>query len=247
MVNPMPRTIPIPVSAFFVVLASAFAVGCGQSGGSACLEDDCSEALGPVQAKDAPPPPGPLCTDVGREYVGLGKSRLTRTRIQGLKGMDRGRMKPFSALVTEYGRVLGAENAPELIAQSGDTFASPGPRAYAEPAANAVSLFTAYRVAFEGCLKLTGGIERAGDTPVDAKFAEAPTADVAKAQCEAWTRKFWSRAGSPEEVQACVDVAVSESLKEEQTNGEAPLDATPPRRWAYACAAVLTSTNFLAY
>ena len=49
---------------------------------------------------------------------------------------------------------------------------------------------------------------------------------------------------TPEEIQACVDVAVSDSLEEAvPAGGKKATD--PRRRWAYSCASVLTAPGFL--
>ncbi len=221
-------------------------LGCGESEQPTCLED-CTAPV-PVVPDPATTTPAPICADMGKERMGLGGVKLTAGRDEAVAGAERGRMKPHSALITELGRVLGEDNTPDLIFTSGDTFASAPARTYMEPAANAVSLYTAYRVAFEGCARLTGVIpNRTGKVVGDPKYLVAPTTATVQTECESWTRKFWSRPGTPDEVRACVEMAMTESLKEDQTNGSPPLDATPQRRWAYACATVLTATGFLAY
>jgi hypothetical protein len=50
-------------------------------------------------------------------------------------------------------------------------------------------------------------------------------------------RTFWSRTASPDQTAACVDVAVT---------GAATV-TDPRKRWAYACASVLSSAGFLTY
>src|SRR4051812_39828729 len=93
----------------FSVLA-ALLVACG---------DDPNSLLGASGGTDpnAPPttptdPPKPidptdpaLCS--GREYVGFGAKHLETGRAVAKLGVDRGRLKPFAALQTEYPRVLG--------------------------------------------------------------------------------------------------------------------------------------------
>lgn len=231
-----------------VGLVSTLAVGCGDD--ERCLIGRCDEPAssgGAGRGAEATAE-APLCTSTGRERLGLGKAKLGVGRVAEPHGADRGRMKPYSALLTEYARVLGEDNAPDLVRSSGATFGEPAERTFLEPEPNAVSLFTAYRVAFEGCLRVTGALPNAkGQTAGDAKYAAAPTADTARAECSAWAHRFWSRAATPDEVNACVEVAMVESLKEDQTNGSAPVATTPVRRWAYACASVLTATGFLTY
>ncbi len=135
-------------------------------------------------------------------------------------------MKPFGALKTEFERVLG--NKPASLATADATFAAPPARWYAEPAANAVALKTAYDIAFDGCLTYVA---------TDPKLAAAPTAATASEACAGMARKFWSKTPAPQEIQACVDVATTGAASE-------PVAA---RKWAYACASVLTSAGFLTY
>src|SRR4029078_8985959 len=101
-----------------------------------------------------------------------------------------------------------------------------------------------------GCLALTGAVANTQNmTDGDAKYAMDPDANTARTECTAWTRKFWSRDASPDEVQACVEVAVNDSASEVVAdNGNVVTQrSAPQRRWAYACATVLSATGFLAY
>jgi hypothetical protein len=50
-------------------------------------------------------------------------------------------------------------------------------------------------------------------------------------------RKFWSKTPAPQEIQTCVDVAITGAASEPDA----------PTKWAYACASVLTSAGFLTY
>src|SRR5512140_952753 len=99
----------------------------------------------------------PACTIVGRSHVGLGGVELA-AKEDAVANADRARAKPYSALVTEYARVLGDANAPTLLASTAGTFGQPNDRWYLEPIASGVFVETAYDVAFEGCLRMTGGI-----------------------------------------------------------------------------------------
>jgi hypothetical protein len=56
---------------------------------------------------------------------------------------------------------------------------------------------------------------------------------------------MWSRTPTPAEIDACVKVAVTDSVTETPATGAR--QTTPVRRWAYACASVLTSAGFLTY
>lgn len=166
-----------------------------------------------------------LC-DSGREYVGFGGAVLTQDRPERDVGLERARPKPYSALVTEYPRVLG--NTPALLAQSESTFGLTPARWYTTGEPNAVSLYQAYRVAFQGCLTVTGTPE---------KYAAAPTAQTAATECAAWAQRFWGRAALTPELDACVAVITVDATKETQLR----------RRWAHGCASVLTSSDFLTF
>jgi hypothetical protein len=143
-------------------------------------------------------------------------------------------------LNTELARVLGS--TPPSMASLGATFGEAKARWFTEPQASAVTMSSVLGVAFEGCLALTA---------TDAKYASAPEASTALAACSMMARTFWSRVTAPADVQGCVDVAMIDSVKETYATGAngAPMttDTTPRRRWAYACASLLTSTDFLTY
>lgn len=164
------------------------------------------------------------CTS--REYTGFDDLKLHAGRKAAKLGVDRGRIKPFSALQTEYARVLGA--APASLQGAGPTFGQVPARWYEEPEANAVALQTAYSIAFDGCL---------GFTATAPEYAGAPDATSAPVQCAAMARKFWSKTPAPQEIQSCVDVAVTGAASEPNAR----------RKWAYACASVLSSAGFLTY
>ncbi len=166
-----------------------------------------------------------LCNS-GRAYVGFGGMELTYDRPERDVGYERARAKPFSALQTEYPRVLGT--TPALLAQSESTFGTTAARWYTKGDPNAVSLYQAYRIAFQGCLTVTGTAE---------KYATPPTAATATAECSAWAQKFWGRAALSAELEACATVIGQYALKETQVR----------RRWAHGCASVLTSSDFLTF
>jgi hypothetical protein len=171
-------------------------------------------------------PPVPIKCDVGTSYSGFGGMLLEVGRGDEDQGFDRDRVKPFSALSGEYARVLGT--TPALLTTMGATFGATPARWFVEPEQNAVALYSAVRVAFVGCL---------GATASGAEFASVPTPSTATEQCQKFARKFWSRSASQEELDACVTVA---------TTGSAP-DPEPRRKWAYTCAAVLSSAPFLTF
>ncbi len=171
-----------------------------------------------------PDPAAVVCTG-GKDYADFDGATLLGLRTHVPAGTDRARLKPYDVLAAEYTRVLGA--APASLAGAADTFGRTAPRWYEEPSIGGVGLQTAYRVAFDGCLAF---VAKGG-------FPDAPNAANAGERCGAMTRAFWSRTASPDEIAACVDVAVVGSA------GEADMS----KRWAYACAAVLTASGFLTY
>jgi hypothetical protein len=214
---------------FYVTALSALLLG-------ACAAEDGDHLsggnpTGPGDPAVDPPgekPPGTIdpATCGGKDFTGFDGKSLVADRIVANAGVDRGRFKPYDALSAEYKRVLGS--TPASLAGAADTFGKPEPRWYDEPLAGGVVLQTAYTIAFDGCLTYT---ETAAD------FAAAPVAGTATAKCTEMARAFWSRTASPDQIAACTDVAVSGSATE--TN--------PRRRWAYACASVLSSAGFLTY
>jgi hypothetical protein len=181
------------------------------------------EAKPGEEGKPDPTDPA-LCTS--KTYAGFDNRELTSERKVLKLGTDRSRMKPFSALQTEYNRVLGS--TPASLTGAAATFGQPPARWNEEPTANAVALQTAYTIAFDGCLTYTA---------TAAEFANAPDATTAEQQCSTMARKFWSKTPGPSEISACVEVATTGSAAEPNAR----------RKWAYACASVLTSAGFLAY
>jgi hypothetical protein len=213
---------------FTFSLLAALLVACGDDPNALLGASGGDPNAPPTTPTDPTKPIDPtdpaLCT--GREYVGLGAKHLESGRAVAKLGVDRGRLKPFGALQTEYPRVLG--NTPASLAGSGPTFGAPPPRWYEEPIANAVALQTAYDIAFDGCLTYVAA---------DPSMSAAPTAASAQTACAAMAQKFWSKTPSPTEITSCVDVAVTGAAGEPQV----------ARKWAYACASVLTSAGFLSY
>jgi hypothetical protein len=175
---------------------------------------------------EAPPPPEAPVACTSREYKTFDGSLLTKGRAETPPGNDRARLKPFESLASEYARVLGA--TPASLAGAAATFASPPKRWYSEPQGNAVALETAYAIAFDGCLDFTAS---------DAAYSGAPDATSAPAVCADMARRFWSKTPTPAEIQPCVDVATTGAASE----------PAPRRKWAYACASVLTAAGFLTY
>ncbi len=216
----------------FAVALAAFGGALGTLGCSSakdCLVGtDCAsptEPTTPTSTPTTPTPPDPKKCG-GRPYVGMGGTELSASRKAVLAGVDHGRVKPYSALTGEYPRVLG--NTPASLQGAAATFGSAPARWYEEPESSSVALQTAYAVSFDGCLTYT---------ETDAKYAAAPTPQSAQQLCTEMERKFWSRTPTTGEVASCVDVATNGTASEPQAR----------RKWAYACASVLTAAGFLTY
>jgi hypothetical protein len=166
------------------------------------------------------------CTTRGREYVGFGDTALTRGRVEAPAGADRARVKPIEAIRGEIARLLDQE--PPSLGSAAASFGGSTDRWHQEPTMSAIAITAAYRVAFEACLAHTAS---------SPSFAEAPTPASATKACTTFTRSFWSRTAEDDELAACVSVALEDSAGEPD----------PRRRWAYTCAAVLSSAGFLTY
>lgn len=188
-------------------------------------QDPIADPNEPVSVDPVDPVPPPRC-DMGKSYTGFAGTMLEAGRVDLDMGVERARMKPYSALQGEYTRVLG--NTPGLLASSASTFAIVPNRWLVEPQASAINLYTAYRIAFQGCLTATA-------TPT--QFGTLPTNTTAASECGTWARKFWSRTPTQAELDSCVQVAMVDTSSE--TNAR--------RRWAYTCAAVLSATGFMTY
>ena len=167
------------------------------------------------------------CTDkpAGRSYTGFDGNKLEDSRVDEATGVNRARIKPYSAMGGEYARVLGA--APDSLASSASSFDDPPVRWYAEASLSGVSLNASFSIAFDACLTQTAG----------ATFAAAPTPDTATTYCTETMRKTWSQSGSPDEISGCVDLATTKLSSE----------TDPHKQWAYVCSSILSSTHFLTF
>jgi len=194
----------------------------GQNGENPGGEGDPNAPGGP----DAPGDPSqPGTCAVGTPHIGFDMQDFVKDRPVGAIGVDRRRLKPFSALRTEFQRVLGAQ--PAAMASSEAAYGTVQARWYSEPVAGAVSTVTTYSLAFAGCY----------DTMTDAAYTAAPTTATATTKCTELQRKAWQVTPAADEVAACVDFAV---------NGIAT-EADIRRRWAHVCASIMTSTGFTSY
>lgn len=160
----------------------------------------------------------------GTPHPGFAQMDFVGDRKPGAIGADRRRVKPFSALRTEFQRMLGAVPGP--MAQSAAAFGDTPARWYSEPTAGAVSLNTTYSLAFTGCYEMM----------TDAKYGQAPTADTATTECASLQRKAWQRTPTPEETTACSELVVGLTT-----------ETVARRRWAHACASVMTAAGFTTY
>ena len=174
-------------------------------------------------------PPGddaPPACEQPKTYTGFAGTPLEAGRPEIAAGSDRVRLKPFTALATEYTRALGLTtfNTQAYAA----TFGRPPARWYAEPAASANTVYAAFALAFEACTAHTA------TAPL---YADAPNTTSAGLACREFARRAWHREATDDEAAACVTYTV------DQTNAA---DA-PRKRWAYSCAAVLSASGFLAF
>jgi len=190
----------------------------------------------PIPEEPQEPPPPPARCDMGKQYTGFAGTMLEAGRVDNDLGLERSRVKPYTALTTntgEYQRVLG--NTPALIGQSATTFGQDPARWFTEPTSSAVTIYTAFRVAFQGCLTIT-------TNTANARYQTLPTNTTAATECGAWARKFWSRDANQAEIDACVKVAMVDATREGMN-----MNPAANRRWAYACASVLTANGFMTY
>jgi hypothetical protein len=199
------------------------------AGGDSLLGGD------PPNGPSGPNGPGPgdpgtqlECTQApqGRSYIGFDGKPLEAQRINENVGVNRARIKPYSAIAGELARALGA--VPASFASQQEAFSPAPPRWYEEPQATGVGLAALYGVGFEGGLAVAKS---------DPKYGVAPDATSAQAECSAFMRKAWQRIPEQAEVAECVTFATTALGKE--TN--------PQRKWAYVFATILSTTRFLTY
>lgn len=183
-----------------------------------------STSNGGPSADASPDPDQPVSCKEGAPHVGFANTDLVAGRGAGGIGIDRRRVKPYSALASEFQRALG--KVPEELVANEAAFGVVPPRWYNEPTAGAVSLYTIYTLAFTTCY----------DTMVDVKYTQMPTVDSATVECAAMQRKIWQRSPTPDETKACAD------------NTAGATDETDARRrWAHACASIMASAGFTTY
>ncbi|MBL8939980.1 MAG: hypothetical protein JNM69_35840 [Archangium sp.] len=117
--------------------------------------------------------------------------------------------------------------------------------AYTSPPMGALELYSQFRLGFLMCSRLlksppVGQLERTAfvidpkNAQPFADFLAVPTPESGARRCESMMRRFWKLVPSAEQVAACADFAVNET---------AAFATTPQERWAYVCAALLTSSG----
>lgn len=168
------------------------------------------------------------CTEApaGRSYLIFDGTKLEESRANENVGVNRARVKPFAAMSKEFQRVLGL--VPPSLKDASGSFDVPAARWYGETQYSAVSLHAMASISYEGCLAYVKG---------KPAFAALPTDTTARAECSTLMRKAWSRSPSPDEISGCADLAVKALADEKDV----------ARRWAYACASVMSSSQFLTF
>ncbi len=195
------------------------------------LQDSLDEPKTPTDdvASDSPQPAGvPECSaaPAGRAYVDFGGTDLASTRANEASGVNRRRLKPFSVLAAEYGRILGA--VPAGLASQAASFSQSPARGFVEPTASGVGLSALYSASFDAALTYAKAQPR---------FAVAPGAASARLECASFISRVFVEGSSEVQVDDCVKLA-QEKLSNE------PI---PQRKWAYLFAGIMTSSGFLTY
>ena len=161
-----------------------------------------------------------------RTYTGFGNRSLEADRPAIAAGSDRLRIKPYGALAAEYRAALGLTAFDTSVYAA--TFGRPPARWYIEPAASANTIYAAFALAFDACMQ---------HTATGPQYAAAPDATAADLNCREHARRAWHREMSDAEASTCATFAVDKTDTAD----------APRKRWAYACAAVLTASGFLSY
>jgi len=167
----------------------------------------------------------PVCEPT-RTYLGFGGAALEASRPAIAAGSDRVRLKPFTALATEYAKALGLASFDTKAYAA--TFGRPPARWFDEPEASANTVYAAFALAYEACTQHTLA-------PVE--FGDAPSATSAGLACREFVRRAWHREATDDEATACVTYTVDQTIPSDPAR----------KRWAYSCAAVLSASGFLAY
>lgn len=184
-------------------------------GGTGTGEEGTGSVPGATPAPD-------LCK--GEPHVGFANLDFTSDRKPGEVGINRRRVKPYTALASEFQRTLG--KVPTNLASSAAAYGDVPARWYVEPDQGAIAAYTTYQLAFATCY----------EQMTQPEYTMNPTAATAPAMCSTWQRKVWQRTSSPDEIKACSDFV--QGLTDE------PLAR---RRWAHACASIHSAIGFTTY
>jgi hypothetical protein len=160
----------------------------------------------------------------GEPHIGFANLDFAADRKDGEVGINRRRVKPYSALSSEFQRTLG--KVPTNLATSAAAYGEVPARWYVEPDQGAVAAYTTYQLAFATCY----------EQMTQPEYTMNPTATTAPAMCTTWQRKVWQRTATPDETKACADFVLG--LTDE------PLAR---RRWAHACASIHSAIGFTTY
>jgi hypothetical protein len=160
----------------------------------------------------------------GEPHIGFANLDFTSDRKPGELGINRRRVKPYTALATEFTRTLG--KVPTNLTTSAAAYGEVPARWYVEPDQGAIAAYTTYSLAFATCY----------EQMTQPEYATNPTAATAPAMCTTWQRKVWQRTSTPDEVTACSDFVLGLTTE--------PLAR---RRWAHACASIHAATGFTTY
>lgn len=202
-------------------------------------------------APSAPPlPSAARCGDqpAGRAFIGLGGEHLEVGRKDQAAFTDfhrpyrnlqvNGLWTVTRDLTASVGAASGIGGSfPEHRASgTGGSFGVVPTNWYDESTVGPFAVYVTFNFAFKVCLASFAAPTSANRPGWYEHVTFAPTPERATAFCTRTMQSAWSRAPAPEEVASCVDLALD--LEEEPT---------PQRRWAYVCASIVSSTNWLAY
>lgn len=194
---------------------------------AACSDDEPAGGKQPPAASATT-----ACGLVPRTYRGIDGRLLDRDRDEAPAVNNVLRLKPYTALLGDYRRIFG--RPPSAAIDAASTFGVVPARWYSEPQAGAVSLHTAHRIAFAGCLSLM---------PSHEAWAAMPTRESAATQCAEWGLEFWGHRPDREQNKTCVSFLTNDA---QFANATPPVTA-PGERWAAGCAMMLTTAEFLSY
>lgn len=208
----------------------------------------------PSPSPSAPPmtPPLPsvaVCSGgagpQGRGYVGLDGELLEAGRPDAIALQDVDR--PYR-IFDKYGlwtlpgdvqRAIGSDSFTDAEHRDpglGGSFGVPPEHWYAESEVGSFAVFTTFAYAFKACRRTIDAPPRRSLAGWYEHTAFPPTSERAAAFCERTQTEAWLRPPTIEERSACVALALD--LEEEPD---------PKARWAYVCASILASSNFLSF